>query len=186
MEKRKCEICGKPFTSKSKATRCCSRACGYYLRQREKKTAKVETMRSVCVFCGKEYTKRTKQQRYCCEKCKGKAEYERAKAMRPKKQEAVCPGCGKTFLAKEGQKFCCAVCATRNRSQNNTPIGQRGGKRYVDIRITKEIPVFPELRPEVGKVYHAEASEGVFGQDVYIILIAGKKIVVRLGECVEV
>ena len=56
------------------------------------------------------------------------------------------------------------------------------------IRITKEIPVFEELRPAVGAVYEAERyGASKLNAKFYIIPdICGKRIVVRGGECVEV
>lgn len=52
--------------------------------------------------------------------------------------------------------------------------------------ITKEIPIFPELRPVVGAVYDVERYEKKVGAFYIIPDIKGKRIVVRVGECVEV
>ena len=55
------------------------------------------------------------------------------------------------------------------------------------IRITKDITeLFPECRPQVGKVYDAEYKESTYkhrkSPPVCIINIAGKRIVIRNDE----
>lgn len=54
------------------------------------------------------------------------------------------------------------------------------------IRITKEVEgVFPEFRPKVGKVYHAEYIEPFSksqGSAICVVTILGKRIILRKGE----
>lgn len=55
------------------------------------------------------------------------------------------------------------------------------------IRVTKEIlDLWPECRPEVGKVYDANYVSSVYGtgkeKSVAVIDIAEKKILLRMGE----
>ena len=52
------------------------------------------------------------------------------------------------------------------------------------VKVVKDVlDLFPECRPEVGKVYDARFAPGVGkSKDVAIIDIAEKKIALRLGE----
>jgi hypothetical protein len=53
------------------------------------------------------------------------------------------------------------------------------------ILITKELPLFRELKPVVGAVYEAEVYKKRYNTFYIIPDIGGKRIVVRDDECVE-
>lgn len=64
---------------------------------------------------------------------------------------------------------------------------QEGPRGMVRIRITKEIPIYPELRPKVGSIYQAEVNRSNPERAFYCIPdIAGKRIIVRNDECTEI
>lgn len=55
------------------------------------------------------------------------------------------------------------------------------------IRIIEEIAgLYPQYQPKVGKVYNAEYIEPTYtyqrGQPICVIVIAGKRIIIRKGE----
>lgn len=107
-------------------------------------------------------------------------------------RELICQMCGNTFIQtnhnKKNQKYCCRECADNARrrgalSCKNFPQGMP--YTTVKIEITKAIPIFKYLRPQVGAVYEAERYDctGALG---YVIEINGKKINIRQDECKEV
>lgn len=147
-------------------------------------------MLALCPVCGKAFVRNSPSQLYCGNSCKGKAAYELKKkrnaAVATQKNPMECPVCGKIFVPRTGQKFCCNKCASKGRVTRNDSMASRG-IRMVDIRITKPVPVFPQLQPKIGQVYRAEVSQCAMSAPFYVIPdIAGKKIVVRAGECEEV
>lgn len=192
--KRDCPICGKSFRAKMKNQIYCGKSCAAYGRARERQAnpgAKKEPEIRKCAYCGAEYQARNRNQRFCCTRCASKAYAAKEREKLPKREAPLCPICGKAVPARGNQKFCsraCANAAARMEKHDLTPMGQRG-KDLVRIRITRQIPVLPELRPPVGSVYEAEravikrGSGGLF----YVIREIGRLgLVVREHECVEV
>lgn len=58
----------------------------------------------------------------------------------------------------------------------------------VNIRITRTVEVYPELRPHVGQTYPAEKYRPptCVKKPGYVIESGGKRINIRANECVEV
>ena len=145
----------------------------------------------VCQICGKEFQSE-RGRRFCSETCKAenmkrrnKEEYwKRKNAFSPRK----CALCGKEYQPTHGnQVFCSRKCAG-NYDRRKVIQGKRSGLcEMVGIRITKEIPVYPELRPKVGRIYQAEVNRSNPERAFYCIQdIAGKRIIVRNDECTEI
>lgn len=61
---------------------------------------------------------------------------------------------------------------------------EKGKRMRCKVKVIKELlELFPECRPEVGKVYDADFVLGSGkAKDVAVIDVADKKIVLRLGE----
>lgn len=110
-----------------------------------------------------------------------------------------CDYCGATVTRerKHGSyphRFCGYSCAAKWRAKNGcAPTGPRsvaGGlpHKNVRIRMTKELELFPEFRPECGETYPAEryAGQGGIRRPGYVICVNGHRINIRADECVEV
>lgn len=148
-----------------------------------------ETIVLCCKRCGTEFLAKSRHRLYCSDLCKSRTKNAKSKLAykRPAQDFYICRYCGKKFQSEQsGREFCGHDCL-RNymRDMHAQNRDQHDMRR---IRITKEIPVFPELRPAVGAVYEAERyGSRYFSAKFYIIPdIMGKRIVVRGGECVEV
>lgn len=110
-------------------------------------------------------------------------------------EKKICKVCGKAFAPKKkAQEYCGKSCAAYGRARvrkerkDATPMGKRE-KDLVRVRITKMVPVFPEMRPRVGGVYMAERvrqKRGSGGMFYVIREIGTMGLVVRENECVEV
>lgn len=192
--KKVCPACGKEFRAKVKDQVFCGRSCAAVGRAKERQAnpgTKREPEIHRCEYCGTEYPAKNRSQRFCSLSCAAKGKAARERENLPKREAPPCPICGKAVPARGNQKFCsraCANAAARMEKHDLTPMGQRG-KDLVRIRITRQIPVLPELRPPVGSVYEAEravikrGSGGLF----YVIREIGRLgLVVREHECVEV
>lgn len=106
----------------------------------------------------------------------------------------ICPVCGKsiTYQAwkKNKQKFCSRECVYEARraglvscvSYKQSPETTFEKCR---IKILRQIPIYKNLRPEVGEIYEAEKYSGLGGIG-YVISVNGKRINVRADECKEV
>ena len=114
-----------------------------------------------------------------------------------KKVTFQCLTCGRwvTRVREEsaGKLYCSFECANLARSRSSR---EEAGKRYtnkagdlphdmVQIVITAEIPVFPQFRPAVGKIYSAERYRNSRTSDAtgYVIVVNGTRVNVREGEC---
>ncbi len=194
MEKRTCPNCGKAFTPKTAKQVYCGRSCAAYGRagkRREKKpTLKQEPVKRLCEHCGKAYGPRSKNQRFCSRKCAGLAEAARGRekyeARIAKLEEKTCVLCGKAYRpTHRNQKYCSRQCASKMGKSAFVKEADRP-RDMTDIRITVDIPVFPALRPVVGKVYRAERGQEQHGRRFYVIQVGERPVIVREGECVEV
>lgn len=188
--KKVCPICGKSFRAKLKNQIYCGRSCAAFGRAQERKTDKAPKQPKArnCEYCGKEYLAQNGGQRYCGISCAAAAREERNRRRRESPVDKVCPICGKEFRATLHQIYCSRACAGKGaKHRDNTPVGERE-KKLVHIRITKEIPVFPALRPPVGGVYEAEEKTGDRnGERFYVVRGIGKYgIIVRQDECVQI
>ena len=106
----------------------------------------------------------------------------------------ACPVCGRevTVTRKREQKtyFCGLECynfARNNGMWKQTLNQSEPGDLVhhdVKIKITREVPLFPEMRPKVGEIYAAERYEGRFPS--YVIAVNGRRINIRYNECMEV
>ena len=120
-----------------------------------------------------------------------------------------CPQCGKEFYRTPSylrqystyMPCCSPKCRNANikaaRAEGHIQRGERmraedGALRLphsrVNIRITKPVEIYPELRPHVGQTYPAEKYRPPtctkrYG---YVIESGGKRINIRANECVEV
>lgn len=122
-----CEHCGKPFQSKKKTARFCSKDC-YAEHCKEsgclKGKSKVKKVEVVCAYCGKhEWVAPSRAKKYvCCSKdCLAKYNAERYS----KKVELVCPVCGDKYYRRPSKvshyKTCGkAKCVREWRSQMMT------------------------------------------------------------------
>ena len=121
----------------------------------------------------------------------------------------ICPQCGKEFYRTpsylrqyDKYKPCCSPkCRNANFKETRAAghmrreehlCAENGELRLphskVNIRITKQIEIYPELRPAVGQTYPAEkyrppTNTKRYG---YVIQSGGKRINIRADECVEV
>lgn len=114
-----------------------------------------------------------------------------------KKVTFQCPTCGRWVTRvrddSAGKMYCSFECANMARGQNDYEEGyarlrNKAGDLphdMVKIVITEEIPVFPQFRPVVGKVYRAERyrSDRTSGATGYVIVVNGTRINVREAEC---
>lgn len=194
MEKKICTVCGKSFAPKTKAQKYCGKSCAAYGRARvrkERKDAPKDNKTRNCEYCGEAYTAKNRNQRFCCLSCASKAEAERRPKKRPMRELRFCPVCGKEVPNRANQIYCsrdCAKEAAKREPRDTTPMGKRE-KDLVRVRITKTVPVFPEMRPRVGGVYMAERvrqKRGSGGMFYVIREIGPMGLVVRENECVEV
>lgn len=106
----------------------------------------------------------------------------------------VFPVCGKrvTRIREPGQKsyFCSQTCF--NFARRNGMWGQRKetslpgdlAHEKVTIKITKDIPIFQQMRPKIGALYAAEKYDGKYHG--YVINVNGYRVNIRWNECVEV
>lgn len=195
MEKRICTVCGKAFAPKTKAQEYCGKSCAAYGRarvrkERNKTQAENGNIRS-CACCGNKYAARNRNQLYCCPSCASKANAERRMQRSTTQEPRFCPVCGKEVPNRTNQIYCsrdCAKEAAKREPRDTTPMGKRE-KDLVRVRITKTVPVFPELRPRLGDVYTAERvrqKRGSGGMFYVIREIGPMGLVVRENECVEV
>ena len=128
------------------------------------------------------------------------------------KQELVkliCPQCGKEFCRSQSYlrqygKYtpCCSkACKGANIKATRAAGRMRKGERMraengelrlphtrVNIRITRTVEVYPELRPHVGQTYPAEKYRPptCVKKPGYVIESGGKRINIRADECVEI
>lgn len=106
-----------------------------------------------CEICGKSLEGLKHRRTYCSDECLRKA---KVKKKYSSIYTHVCQACGRTFATRGYRvKYCSQAC----REQKKTEIGSSQFEQKKDrgdrvlLRIRKEIEVFPELRPQVGKVY---------------------------------
>ena len=111
----------------------------------------------ICAWCNKEFTPTNSSNKYCCEKCahegaKREKRKRRARARGMSEEEAeayankvvqmrTCArfGCGNQFIPKNaGQKYCCDLCAKRDR-QEELRRWRRNKKKYAAYRMDKPI-----------------------------------------------
>ena len=110
-----------------------------------------------------------------------------------------CDYCGTTVTSerrngKSPHRFCGYSCAAKWRAKNGCartgPRSVAGGLPHenVRIRMTKELELFPEFRPERGETYPAEryAGQGGVKRAGYVICVNGHRVNIRADECVEV
>lgn len=106
----------------------------------------------------------------------------RRKPPRPPVQ-LTCDTCGKMFLRvpsryKAKHNFCSKECSGK------AAVAERAD--HVQILITQSIPVYPEMRPVRGRVYHAEKYKYRTNRAGYVVEVGGKRVCVRVDECREI
>ena len=146
-----------------------------------------ETIVLCCKWCGTEFLAKSRHRLYCSERCKSRSKNAKAKLAKGSEPQDiyVCRWCGKKFKSEQaGREFCGHDCL-RN-YMRDMHAQNRDEHDMTHIRITKEIPIFEELRPAVGSVYEVERYRKKVDTFYIIPDIGGKRIVVRGGECVEV
>lgn len=174
--KKPCPICGKMFSPARSKSQTCSRSCGSVLRQRNRLGKRPQTVLKTCIWCKAAFEAPFgSNQQYCGSKCR-QEKYRQDHPLPDWKAPRICTACGTEFVPKtRQQRRCSAACSQPERVPPNCDM--------VRILITKTIPVFAQLRPEVGQVYLAE-DHRVYGSSFFIIPdICGKRIVVRSDEC---
>lgn len=140
-----------------------------------------------CEQCGAKISPESRRRKYCSDQCKDRAKYEKAKMAKKSEPQAVyvCQWCGKEFTSdRAGRKFCGHDCLhnyMRDLHANN-----REKIDMTRVLVTKELPLFNELKPVVGAVYEVERYKKRYNTFYIIPDIGGKRIVVRDDECVEV
>ena len=109
----------------------------------------------------------------------------------------VCPGCGKTVTARrrpgKSAYFCnmgCYVAARTSgawRQPRTTAPNAPGSLPHKDamIRITADIDLYRDFKPQKGKIYKAERYDGP-GMMGYVITVNGHRVNIRWDECEEV
>ena len=144
----------------------------------------------ICLHCGKVFTAKSPSRKYCTDECQSAAkrirQAERYKNM-PKK---VCKHCGREFKAThKDQKFCSRACGGKEynlNDQKRPPAPMPEGR----VLITADVPVFPHLQPEVGKIYRALKPKVRWGHHGFYFLVdiqcGGHGLIVRDYECREV
>lgn len=122
----------------------------------------------------------------------------------------ICPQCGKEFyrtpsyLRQYGKyKPCCSLACKGANTRKNRPADKaaKSGEHLraangelrlphtcVSIRITRQVEIYPELRPAVGQTYQAEKylPPTCRKKPGYVIESGGKRINIRADECVEI
>lgn len=140
-----------------------------------------------CELCGAEIPTGSMRRKYCSDRCGERAKYEKAKLRWEKglRTQDVCCQCGMEYTPKAaGQRFCGHACL--NNYIRDVHAKRREKLDMIKILITKELPLFNELKPVVGAVYEAERYKQRYNTFYIIPDIGGKRIVVRDDECVEV
>ena len=98
MVTKKCELCGKPFTTRYKEQRFCSRSCANSARSTR------DLSERSCEQCGKVFKPSRESQRFCSRSCM----YE-SQRFPPQ----ICETCGKEFpyCSQSANRFCSLECA---------------------------------------------------------------------------
>lgn len=131
-----------------------------------------------CLICGRSLNSfGGNGRKYCSRQCRALAEkrlakerYQKTQAQAPKKE---CEWCGKQYVPKyKTQRFCSRNCSTRYRATGLWKTNQLKSKEILLI-VTKEVPVHPQMKPKVGKVYLGKECWAQSGR-VYIIPEIGK------------
>lgn len=112
-----------------------------------------------------------------------------------------CAYCGETFERKPTSVVSKNVCCSRTCARKLEAVGRRNrGESHrtqrkgplpyetVTIRMTKDVDLFPDFRPETGSEYCAERYRGQCGlrKNGYVISVNGHRVNIREDECVEV
>lgn len=112
-----------------------------------------------------------------------------------------CAYCGAAFERNPkkvvSEHVCCSKACARKleavgrRSRGENHRTQRKGPlpyETVTIRMTKDVDLFPDFRPETGCDYCAERYRGQYGlrKIGYVISVNGHRVNIREDECVEV
>ena len=145
-----------------------------------------EPIEKICPICGDRFLARNTKKVYCGELCGKKAQYQRKKLRYLQNGKRACDYCGTLFVpAREEQRYCSRLCGGKDVAANRgqlmvQPVACR-------IRVTKLLPVLPELRPVVGKVYEAQTQKRRRDCQAFYLIRdmngTGKTLVVREGEC---
>lgn len=185
-----CKVCGEKFIRNSKGQQTCSRSCASYLGARKQSEITVN-----CVVCGKEMSG-AGGRKTCSDECKlawrrkgrnesAKRNYEQLRFL-PKKGRR-CRACGKLFDAKVlSQANCSKKCARISATQLGALNPTDKTFEVVRIRIKKGLDVWPQMSPEIGKVYTAKKFTGPSGASYIIPEIGKYGLIVKKTECVEV
>jgi hypothetical protein len=114
-----------------------------------------------------------------------KRNYEMLRSL-PKKGR-TCRACGKLFDANAlSQANCSKKCARISATQLGALNPTDKTFEVVRIRIKKGLDVWPQMSPEIGKVYTAKKFTGPSGVSYIIPEIGKYGLIVRRTECVEV
>ena len=185
-----CSVCGDKFIRNSKGQQTCGRSCAGRLAAIKQK----DTI-TICVVCGKEMSAKGGR-KTCGEQCKwiwdqkrrsesAKRNYELVRSL-PKKGRR-CRACGKLFDANSlSQANCSKRCARISATQLGALNPSVKDFEPVKIRIKKGLDVWPEMSPEVGRIYDAKKFTGQNGATYVIPEIGKHGLIVRKTECVEV
>lgn len=146
-----------------------------------------ETIVLCCKWCGTEFLAKSRHRLYCSERCKSRSKNAKAKMAKKSEPQAVyvCQWCGKEFTSdRAGRKFCGHDCLHNH--MRDLHANNREKIDMTRVLVTKELPLFNELKPVVGAVYEVERYKHRYNTFYIIPDIGGKRIVVRDDECVEV
>ena len=177
-----CPICGKRFRRKTDEQITCGKSCAAYWREQkrreEKRGAEKKPDKGNCQICGRSLnTFCGNARKYCSKKCRAEADKQRAREKAKEKQAQIqkreCEWCGKLYAPRyKTQRFCSRYCSTRYRAAGMWKTNQLKSKEVLLI-VTKEVPVHPQMKPEVGKVYQGKECWAQSGR-VFIIPEIGK------------
>lgn len=198
--KAKCPVCGKTFRRRKAKQIYCGKSCaaksrGSWYKDRmpkPKPEPKKEQEPRVCRICGGSLEGLNKGAVYCGSECRNEARREQQR--KPEQHEKICRCCGQKFTAKRKDVlYCSSECRQESWLRNcrakdakkaaeaELTLEQRG--EPVLLRITRPVPVLPEMQPQVGKIYEGRILTGETGVKTLLIPGFGKYgLIVRSGE----
>ena len=145
----------------------------------------------ICQHCGEQFVSTVPNKKYCGEDCSDAARRLRAEARYQSMPKRACRHCGREFKpTHKEQKYCARACGGKEYNKTFHARPPAEPMQEVNVLITQEVPVFPHLRPVVGKVYRALKPKVRRGHQGFYYLVdiqcGGYGLIVRESECVEV
>lgn len=175
-----CEECGTVYRKNTGKQRFCSRACSnaYVSRNRSKRGKKPNIQELVCEYCGKPFQAKYVRS-FCSDACRLAS---RRRSDLERFGTAICPVCKREFVKKnKKQAFCSKGCTSAYKRIEYAASMEREHVK-IRIRVLKDIPVYPYLRPAVGSIWEATEFLLLGGVKECYIETHGKQVILRKGE----